>query len=67
MTDAIKVLEEIIMTSEDNYTRINAINAMSGLISRYSKLVETTDLEERLTALEKRNQAHLRPVKTNNL
>lgn len=64
MTDAMSVLEEIIMTSEDEHTRINAINALSGLVSRYAKLAETTDLEKRLSELEKRSKSHLRTVKT---
>lgn len=51
-TDAVKVIEEIILTSEDENRKINAINALSGLISRYSKLIEVSDLEKRIKALE---------------
>lgn len=54
MVDAIKALEKIIMTAEDDYKIIQATNALSGIISRYSKLIEVADLEERLKALEKR-------------
>jgi len=64
MTDAMKVLEEIIQDSDnDHYTRINAINALSGLVSRYTKLTETDDLEKRIEALEKRS-SHLTTVKS---
>jgi hypothetical protein len=63
MTDAVKKLEEIVMTSEDAYTKINAVNALSGIISKYAKLVETVELEERISALEKRSST-LKPVKT---
>lgn len=52
MTDAIEKLEKIIMTSDDENKVINASNAFSGLISRYSKLVEVNDLEKRIQKLE---------------
>lgn len=54
MTDGIKRLEEIIMTSEDENRIINAVNALSGLISRYAKLTETHELESRLQKLEEK-------------
>lgn len=52
MTDAIAKLEEIIMTVDDDYKKIQAANALSGLIARYAKLTETEDLEKRIEALE---------------
>lgn len=60
-TDAVKAVEEIILTSDDENRKINAINALSGLISRYAKLVETSDLEKRVQELEKR-QNEMRKV-----
>lgn len=56
MTDGIKALEKIILESEDEYKVIQAINALSGLISRYSKLIEVDDLEKRIKALEDKFQ-----------
>ena len=56
MTDAVKVLEKIIQESEDAYTRINAINALSGLLTRYAKITETEELERRIQALEEQNK-----------
>lgn len=55
MTDAVKVLEKIIQESEDAYTRINAVNALSGLLTRYAKLTEVTELEARIKKLEEQN------------
>lgn len=54
MTDAIKKIEKIILTSKDDQKIIQAVHALSGLINRYSKLIEITDLEERITKLEQK-------------
>ena len=54
MTDTVKRLEEIIMTSEDENKVINAANALSGLISRYAKLIDTHDHEKRIQELEEK-------------
>lgn len=57
MTDAIKAMEKIILDdSYPTHEKIQAANALNGLISRYSKLLETTDLEKRLVALEEKFQ-----------
>lgn len=56
MTDGIKALEKIILEADDENKVIQAVNAMSGVVSRYTKLVEVTDLEERIEALEERMQ-----------
>ena len=52
MTDAIKVMEEIIFTADGEQKKIQAVNAMSGMIGKYTKLVEVVDLEARLSSLE---------------
>lgn len=52
MTDAIKVMEEIIFTANGEQKKIQAVNAMSGMIGKYTKLVEVVDLEARLNTLE---------------
>ena len=52
MTDAIKVMEEIIFTADGEQKKIQAVNAMSGMIGKYTKLVEVVDLEARLNTLE---------------
>lgn len=56
MTDAVKRLEQIIMTSDDENRVINAANALSGIISRYAKLIDTHDHEKRLQKLEEKFQ-----------
>ncbi len=53
MTKAIKRIETAI-EDESDAKAINAGNCLSGLISRYAKLIETVQLEKRLDALEKR-------------
>lgn len=56
MTDAIKQLEKVILDGDYDHkkihTKIQACYALSGIIGRYSKLIETADLEERITRLE---------------
>lgn len=52
MTDAINEMEAIIATETDENRKINATNALSGLVSRYSKLVEVAELAGRVEALE---------------
>lgn len=61
MTDAIKKIEKIILTAEDQQKQIQAAHALSGLINRYAKLTEITEMEERLSKLEqemKKTQSH---------
>jgi len=53
MSKAIRRLETIIDEGDDA-KMMNAGNCLSGLISRYSKLIETRELEKRLQALEER-------------
>lgn len=53
MTDAVKEMEKIIL--HDRYTenqKIQAVNALSGLIGKYRNLVETSEIIERIEALE---------------
>lgn len=54
MTDAIKQIEKIILTSKDDQKLIQAANTLSGLVNRYAILIEKTDIEERLTRLEEK-------------
>jgi hypothetical protein len=64
MTKAIKRIEKVLDEGNDNQA-MNAGNCLSGLVSRYVKLVETAELEKRLEAIEKRmNQnSNLKKVK----
>jgi len=56
MTDAIKQMEKIILDGDYEQktvqTKIQAVHALSGIVSRYAKLVEIEDLESRISALE---------------
>ena len=52
ITDAVHVMERIILESEDEQKQIQAVNALSGIIGKYAKLIETTDLINRVEALE---------------
>ncbi len=52
LTAAIEEMERIIMTDEPDQKKIQAANTMAGLVNRYSKLMEITDLEERIEVLE---------------
>lgn len=54
MTDSIKAIEKIILTSEDDQKLIQAAHAMTGLMKGYAMLIEKTDFEERLKRLEER-------------
>lgn len=56
MTDAIKAMEQIILENSDEAKVTNAANCLSGLISRYAKLVEVHDLEKRISELEKQHK-----------
>lgn len=56
LTDAIKQMERIIMTDDSDQKKIQAANTMAGLVNRYSKLIEVTDLEERISKLEEQNK-----------
>lgn len=57
LTAAISETEKILMTAEDDerQIKIQAANTMAGLVNRYSRLLEVSDLEERITALEEQN------------
>lgn len=55
MTDAINRLEEIIAESADSNKVVNATNALSGVIARYTKLYEVANLEKRISKLEQIN------------
>ncbi|SMO84176.1 hypothetical protein [Gracilimonas mengyeensis] len=53
MTDAVKTMEKIILS--DSYTenqKIQAVNALSGLVGKYKGLIETHEIIERIEALE---------------
>ncbi len=53
LTDAVKAVEEILLKDgSSNNEIIQAVHALSGAISRYAKLVETTELVERIEELE---------------
>ena len=56
MTDAVKQMEKIILDGDYDpktvQTKIQAVHALSGIISRYTKLIETADIIERIEALE---------------
>jgi len=52
MTDAIKAVEKIIMTNDNDNQRIQAAYALSNLIGQYVKLVEQTELKNRIEVLE---------------
>ncbi|MFH5885504.1 hypothetical protein ACG2F4_14430 [Halalkalibaculum sp. DA3122] len=56
LTDAIKEMERIIMTDDSDQKKIQASNTLAGLVNRYSRLLEVSDLEERITALEEQNK-----------
>lgn len=53
LTDAVKAVEVILLKDgSSNNEIIQAVHALSGAISRYSKLIETTELVERIEELE---------------
>jgi len=60
MTDAIKQMEKIILDGDYDHktvqTKIQAVHALSGIVSRMTKLYELTDIEERISEIE--NQMH---------
>ena len=59
MTDGVKAIEKIILESSDDHKTIQAVHALSGLIARYAKLIETTEIIERLEKLEQQvNEEH---------
>ena len=64
LTDAIKQIEKIMMTAEEDerQIKIQAANTMAGLANRYHKLIEVTDFEERLTELEEKHENRMRKV-----
>lgn len=55
MTDAVKQMEKIILDGEIDpktvNTKIQAVHALSGIISRYAKVIEVTDLKDELDEL----------------
>ena len=56
LTDCIKQLERVILDDdterENMQMKIQASYAMSNVVNRYAKIVETTEIVERLEALE---------------
>ena len=52
MTDSIKEMERIILSDGKDSAKIQAVHALSGLIGKYTKLIETTEIIERIEALE---------------
>lgn len=62
LTDAIKEMERIILTDESDQKKIQASNTMAGLINRYSRLLEVSDLEERIAELEQQHENRMRKV-----
>lgn len=52
LTDAIKECERLILSNPKDHVLIQAVHALSGAIARYAKLIETTELEERVSKLE---------------
>ena len=56
LTDAIKQMERIVISDEDDQKKIQASNTLAGLVNRYSRLLEVSDLEERITALEEKHE-----------
>jgi len=53
LTDAVKAMEEIIL--HDKYSenqKVQAVNALSGLVGKYKGLIETSEIIERIEALE---------------
>lgn len=55
MSKAIKRIEKAIEDESDSKA-INAGNCLSGLISRYAKLLETVELEKRISKLEEQQK-----------
>lgn len=55
LTAAIQEMERIIMTESDDQKKIQASNTLAGLVNRYSRLLEVSDLEERITELEQQH------------
>jgi|GEM_PF-1925061 len=60
LTDAVKAVEEILLKDgSSNNEIIQAVHALSGAINRYAKLIETTEIVERLEKLEQQvNEEH---------
>ena len=56
LTDCIKQLERVVLDdtydSKEMQMKIQASYAMSNVVNRYAKIVETTEIVERLEALE---------------
>lgn len=53
LTDAVKELEKVILKGEHTANqKIQAINALSGLVGKYKTLIETSELLDRIEALE---------------
>ena len=52
MSDAILHMEEIIFTSDCQQKKIQAVNAISGIVGKYVKILEAFELEKRITKLE---------------
>lgn len=53
LTDAVKAMEKIILHEKHTENqKIQAVNALSGLVGKYKGLIETTEIIERIEALE---------------
>lgn len=53
---ALQERERIILSDSDNNEKIRAANAISTLINSYRRLVETSELESRISALEEQKK-----------
>lgn len=57
MTDAIKQMEKILLDGDYDkqniQLKIQAVHALSGIVSRYTRLVEIEELEDRISKLER--------------
>ena len=51
---ALQEMERILLSDADNGEKIRAANSISTLINSYRRLVETTEIVERIEALENR-------------
>ena len=49
---ALQEMERIMLSDSDNNEKIRAANSISTLINSYRRLIETTEIVERLEALE---------------
>lgn len=60
LTDAVKAMEKIIL--DQGYTenqKIQAVNALSGLVGKYKTLIDSSEILERIEALEERQNLRI--------